>query len=110
MGKSARMSENWMPVIEVVAIDESRAVGDESVMVVQHVVSVPIRSPVVPPPAEAGEDADSDSQAERNPWAIDEGARNANPIRIVCEGGPVDGPRIVLRHINDFRVCRSNLD
>src|ERR1700687_2574113 len=68
MSKSAGMSDEWMSVIGVAAIDESRAARNVPVMVVYDVVSVPIGSPVVPPPAEASEHADSNSQAERNSW------------------------------------------
>jgi hypothetical protein len=97
-----------MSVIEVAAIDESRAVGDVPVMVVYHVVVVPIGSPVMPAPAKASEDANS--QAERYPWPLDEGARNPDPSWIEREGVPVDHPRIIFRHVNDFRVCWFNHD
>jgi hypothetical protein len=70
-------------VTEVRVMHESRTVRDVSVMVVHHIVSVPIGSPVVPAPAEPAGDADPDSQAERDPWAIDIEAGNPDPPGIV---------------------------
>ena len=102
------MSEQWMSVTVVVAIDESPAVGDVPVMVVYQVVVVPIGSPVMPAPAKPSEDANS--HAERNPWPLDEGARNPDPSWIERERVPVDDPRIIFRHINDFRVRWFNHD
>ena len=102
------MSEQWMSVTVVVAIDESPAVGDVPVMVVYQVVVAPIGSPVMPAPAKAGEDANS--QAECNPWPLDECARNPDPPWIERERVPVDDPRIIFRHINDFRVRWFNHD
>src|SRR6266446_8749699 len=93
------MSEQWMSVTVVVAVGESPAVGDVPVMVVYQVVVVPIGSPVMPAPAKPSEDANS--HAERNPWPLDEGARNPDPSWI-RERVPVDDPRIIFRHVNDF--------
>jgi hypothetical protein len=104
------MSEARISVTEVVTIDESRAVGNPPVMVERQVVSVPIGSPVVPAPAIAGEDTNSNPQAERNPWPIQVEARLPVPVRIQREGRPVYDPRIVFRHVNDFRVRRFNPD
>ena len=97
-----------MSVTVVVAIGESPAVGDVPVMVVYQVVVVPIGSPVMPAPAKPSEDANS--HAERNPWPLDEGARNPDPSWIERKGVPVDDPRIIFRHVNDFRVCWFNHD
>src|SRR5207237_8635712 len=102
------MSEQVMSVTVVDASDEGPAVGDVPVMVVYQVVVVPIGSPVMPAPAKAGEDANS--HAERNPWPLDEGARNPDPPWIERERVPVDDPRIIFRHINDFRVRWFNHD
>src|SRR6266436_4029189 len=102
------MSEQWMSVTVVVAVGESPAVGDVPVMVVYQVVVVPIGSPVMPAPAKTSEDANS--QAERNPWPLDEGAWNPDPSWIERERVPVDDPRIIFRQVNDFRVCWFNQD
>src|SRR5260370_22645651 len=102
------MSEQWMSVTVVVAIGESPTVRDVPVMVVYQVVVVPIGSPVMPAPAKPSEDANS--PAERNPWPLDEGARNPDPSWIERETVPVDAPRIIFRHVNDFRVCWFNHD
>jgi hypothetical protein len=99
-----------MSVTEVVVIDESRTVRDVPVMIVHHTVSVPIGSPVMPTPAEAAEYTDSNTQAEHNARAIDIEARNSIPPRVVLEGRPIDIPRIVFRHVNNFRIRRLNRD
>src|ERR1700757_2610584 len=110
MSKSNRARERRMIVAEVVAIDESWAMRVVPLMVVCQVMLAPIRSPVVPPPAKAREDTDADSQAERNPWPIDKDAWDVDPTRIKRERRSVDHPRIVLRHVNDIRVCWFNHD
>src|SRR5579864_6842151 len=110
MSKSTGSRERRMIAAEVVAIDESSAMRVVPLMVVCQVMLAPIRSPVVPPPAKAREDTDSDSQAERNPWPIDEDAWNVDPTRIKRERCSVDHPRIVLRQVNNFRICRLNHD
>src|SRR6266436_3188427 len=99
-----------MSVTEVVVIDESGTVRDVPVMVVRHIVSVPIGSPVMPAPAEAAEYTDSNTQAERNSRAIDIEAGNSIPPRVVPEGRPIDIPRIVFRYVNNFRIRRRNRD
>src|SRR4030088_2962228 len=113
MRKSAGMAEVRMSVpevavSEVVVMHESRRVRDVPVVVVHHVMSVPVGSPMVPTPAKATEDADPDSQAEGNPWAIDIEPGNPVPRRVVWEGVPVDDPRIVFGYVNNFRIGRFN--
>src|SRR5882762_4098801 len=99
-----------MSVTEVVVIDESRTVRDVPVMVVHHIVSVPIGSPVMPAPADAAEYTDSNTQAEHNPRAIDIETGNPIPPGVVLEGRPIDIPRIVFGHVNNFRIRRRNRD
>src|SRR5271155_4843309 len=95
---------------EAVVIAELPAVRGIRVIVVGQAVSVPIRSPAVPTPAEATEKTDTNSQAEIDPRPIEVEARNANPTRIEGKGITVDDPGIVFRHINDLRICRFNYD
>ena len=107
---TAGMIDPRASTTETVAISESPAVGDVRVMVVNQAVSVPIRSPAVPPPAETTEETDTNSQAEPDPRSIEEKARNPNPTRIEREGITVDDPGVVFRHINDLRICWFNHD
>src|SRR5216684_6731271 len=104
------MTEARASATEAVAIAEIPAVGDVRLMVVNQAVAVPIRSPAVPPPAEATEETDTYSQAEPDPRPIEEEARNPNPTRIERERITVDDPGIVFRHINDLRICWFNHD
>src|SRR6267154_4598925 len=104
------MTEARASATEAIAIAEIPAVGDVRLMAVNQAVAVPIRSPAVPPPAEATEETDTYSQAEPDPRPIEEEARNPNPTRIERERITVDDPRIVLRHIHDLRICRFNDD
>src|ERR1700732_889704 len=71
---------------------------------------VPIRTPVVPPPAEVTVEADANPETEPDPRPIVVEAGNSNPIRVVGEGIAVDDPGIVFRHINDLWICRLNFD
>ena len=50
-----------------VVIDENSAAGNVGVVVVRDMAVIPVRSPVVPAPPEAAEEADAKAQAERNP-------------------------------------------
>ena len=93
---------------EAVPVAEVRAVSLIPAMVESHVMRVPIRVPVVPAPTKSGEGSDSDSQTKLNSRPIDEKARSPDPPRVERERGPVDEPRIVFRHINDFGVCGCN--
>src|ERR1700730_11609946 len=103
MRESAGMAEVRMSVAEVVVVHESWRVRDIPVVVVHHVMSVPIGSPVMPSPAKAAEDAAPDPQAEGNPRAIDIESGNPEPRGVVWEGVPVDDPRIVFGYVNNFR-------
>ena len=110
MREAAGMAEPRMAMTEVRVMVESRAVRDVPVMVMHHIVMVPIGSPVVPAPAKATEDANANSQAKGNPWAIDIEAGHSNPCWVVWKGFPVHDPRIVFRYVNNFRICRLNRD
>ena len=110
MGESTGMIESPASVMEAVAVAELPAVGEVRVIAVNQTVSVPISSPVVPPPAEATEETDTNSHAEPDPRPIEVEARNPNPTWIERERITVDEPGIVLRYINYLRVCRFNDD
>src|SRR5882724_3500353 len=105
---TAGMDEPRMSVTEVRVMAEGRTVRDVPVMIVQHIVVVPVGSPVMPAPAETSEDADPNTQAERNPWAIEIEAGNADPRGVVWERISVDDPWIVFGYVNDVRICRFN--
>src|ERR1700686_3110933 len=104
------MIEACVSATEAVPITELPAVGGVRMVAVSQAVSVPIRSPAVPPPAEATEKTDTDSHAEPDPRPIEEEARNTNPTWIEGKGITVDDPWIVFRHIHDLRICRFNHD
>src|SRR5882762_10073709 len=96
--------------IEAGVMAELPAVRNVGVIAVSQVVSVPIRTPVVPPPAEATVEADTYSQAEPDPGPIVVEARNVNPAGVVVEGITVDNPGVVFRYINELRICRLNFN
>ena len=97
-------------VSEVAVAHESRTVREVSVVVVDHVMSVPVSPPVMPPPTKAAKDADSNSQAESNPWPIDIEAGKPQPLGVVWEGIPVHDPRIVFGHVNEVWIRGFNRD
>src|SRR5580704_12272882 len=89
---------------------ELSAVRDIRVIAVSQVVFVPIRTPVVPSPAEAAVEADTNSEPEPDPRPIVVEPWNANPGGVVGERVAVDDPGIVFRNINDLWVGRFNCD
>src|SRR5271154_217789 len=107
---SGVMIEACVSATEGVVITEFPAVRDVRVIAVNQAVSVPIRTPVVPPPAEATVETDANSNAEPDPRPIVVEARNSNPTRVVGERITVDYPGIVFRHINDLWICWLNDD
>src|SRR4030081_168269 len=106
--KSARMAGK--AVTEVRVMVESRTVRDVPLMVMHHVVVVPIGAPMVPAPAVAAEDADSNPQAKRNSRPVDVDAGHSNPPRVVWKRISVDHPGVVFRYIDDLRIGRLNRD
>src|SRR5271155_2179298 len=104
------MIETRVCAAEGVVIAELSAVRDVRVIAVNHAVSMPVRTPAVPPPAEATVETDANSKAEPDPRPIVVEARNSNPTRVVGEGITIDDPGIVFRYINDLWICRLNHD
>src|ERR1700675_2500315 len=104
------MIEDRASAAKGVVIAELPAVGDVRVIAVNQAVSVPIRTPVVPPPAEATVETDTNAQAEPDSRPIVVETRNSDPTRVVGERITVDNPGIVFRHINDLWICRLNRD
>src|SRR5882672_447689 len=109
MNGSTGTIESRASATKAAPIAELPAMGEVRVIAVNQAVSVPIRSPVVPSPAEAAEETDTNSHTEPDPRPVEEEARNPNPTRIKCERITVDFPRIVLRHIHDLRICRNTI-
>lgn len=62
--KSAAMIEVPVPAIEGVVIDENSAVRHEGVVVEGDMAVIPVRSPMVPSPAEPAKKADAKAQAK----------------------------------------------
>src|SRR6266849_10561856 len=110
MWGSTGMIESGASASKAVVIAELSAMGEVRVIAVNQATPVPIRSPVVPPPAEAAEETDTNSNTEPDPRPVEEEARNPNPTWVELERTTVDDPRIVLRHIHDLRICRINDD
>ena len=70
--KSATMIEVRAPAIEGIVIGEDSAVGNVGVVVVSDVVVIPVRSPMVPAPAEPAKKADAKSETKRDSRAAKE--------------------------------------
>jgi hypothetical protein len=64
--KPAGMSEVPTPAIEGVAIDEDSAAGDVGVVVVDDVVVVPVKSPVVPSPTKSAKKERLEAEAKNH--------------------------------------------
>src|SRR6266404_871790 len=70
--KSATMIDVRALAIEGVVIGEDSAVGNISVVVINDIVVMPVRSPMVPTPAKSAKKADSKAEAKRNSGAVKE--------------------------------------
>src|SRR5712671_3319989 len=58
--------------IESVVISENSAVGNVGVVVVSDMAVIPVRSPMVPSPAEPAEETDAKSEAKSDSGAVEE--------------------------------------
>src|ERR1700756_2154136 len=103
---SSKIVESLVPAVSI----ERLTVRNECVVVVDHGSVVPIASPAMPSPTEAGEESNPKAHTERNTRAV-----NIQP-GIWVPAGPnddwlaVDNPWIVCGDVNDFRICRFNED
>src|SRR6266849_320359 len=92
--------------IEGVVIGEDSAVRYVCVVVVNDIVVMPVRSPMVPAPAKPAIKADSKAEAKRNSRAVKEQSWIRIPARPNPDGLSLRKPWIILRHVNDLRVGR----
>src|SRR6266849_3588906 len=102
--KSAAMIDVRAPAIDGVVICEDSAVGYVSVVVINDIVVMPVRSPVVPSPTKPAKITDSKAQAKRNSRT----AKKQSWIRIPARPDPdrlsIHKPWVILRNVDNFRV------
>jgi hypothetical protein len=91
-------------MIEVVTIDKDSAVRFVVVVVEANVVMMPVISPMVPSPTEPAKEANSKTEAKRDSRSFQIQSRIPIPARPHTDGTPIDQPRIILRHVNNFGV------
>src|ERR1700682_4566613 len=87
-----------MRVIEGVVISEDPAVGDVSVVVINDIVVMPVRSPVVPSPTKSAKIADSKAQPKRDSRTLKEQSRIPIPAWPNPDGLSIRKPWIIFRH------------
>src|SRR5437016_1345413 len=80
------------------------------VVVVPHEAVVPVEAPVVKPPAESAEEADAETESERNPGTDSVEAGVPEPARVSDDRRPVNQPWIVGGHVDDIGVRRLDHD
>src|ERR1700676_2554186 len=93
-------------VIEGVVIGEDSAVGYISVVVINDIVVMPVRSPVVPSPTKSAKIANSKAQPKCNSRALKEQSRIPIPAWPNPDGFSIRKPWIIFRHVNNLRVGR----
>ena len=93
-------------VVEVVAINDGSAVRDVGVVIVDYPVAMPVASPVMPAPTISSEEADSKSNPEGNYGTGKKDSGHRIPAWISNDRLAVHEPRIIGRHVHDFRVGR----
>src|SRR5882762_3330645 len=67
---------------------------------------MPVRAPVVPSPTKAAKIADSKAEAKRDSRAVKEQSWIRIPTWPNPDGLSIRKPGIILRHVNNLRVCR----
>jgi hypothetical protein len=93
-------------VVEIVAIDDRSAVRDVGVVVVDHAMTMPVASPVMPAPSESSEEADSEADSKSNPCSGKEDPRHGIPAWVCDDRLAIDEPGIIGRHIDHLRIGR----
>ena len=97
--------------MKTIAVDDRPAVRDVRVVVVDDsAVVVPIVSPVVPTPAEAGKHSNSEAQSKSDSRAVQEKPRVRIPAGEDSEWIAICEPGIVLRYVNHVGSYRLNND
>ena len=104
--KSATMIAVRALAIEGVVIGEDSAVRDVSVVVINDIVVMPVRSPVVPSPTKSAKIADSKAQPKRDSRTLKEQSRIPIPAWPHPDGFSIRKPWIIFRHVNNLRVGR----
>src|SRR6266849_6286108 len=102
--KSATMIDVRAPAIEGVVIGEDSAVGYVSVVVINDIVVMPVRSPMVPSPTKPAEIANSKAQPKRDSRAAKKQSRIRIPTRPDPDRFPIREPRVILRNVNNLSV------
>src|ERR1700721_1884258 len=96
--------------IEVVTVIERSAARKIPVVVIEHVVVMPVESPVAPSPSEAAKPSNSKSQAERKIWPTKPDSRIGIPSWPGDDGISINRPWIVGWNINHIGLSRLNID
>lgn len=94
--------------IEVIAIDEHSTVGDVTVVIEKNAVTMPVITPMSPPPAKAAKEAHSKTEAPCQARTLKVQPRIPIPAWPDRERISVDQPGIVLGYINHLRVGRCD--
>src|SRR6266850_3302296 len=96
--------------VKAVAIDDSSAVGDVGVVVVNHAMAVPVASPVMPAPTKSSEEAHPEADSKSNPSSGQENPRHGIPAWIGDDRVAIHQPGIISRHVDYLRVGRFDDD
>src|ERR1700682_1356607 len=91
-------------LVTATAIDDRQAMGDVSVVVIDHLMAMPVASPVMPGPPKSSEVSDSKSTTEGDCRAGKKDSGHRNPARVGDHRYAVREPRIIGRHIDHIRV------
>ena len=96
--------------VEVVAIDDSSAVRDVGVVVVDHAMAVPVASPVMPAPTKSSEEAHPEANSKSNPRPGQEDPRHGIPAWIGHHRVAIDEPGIIGGHVDHLGIGRLDDD
>lgn len=104
------VSTSGPPVVKIVAIGESSAVGDVGVVVIDNGAMSPIKSPVMPTPAVAREESEPEAHAEGNARSRHIEPGIPKPTRPHDHGRSVNYPGIVRWNIDHLGAGGFNDD
>jgi hypothetical protein len=92
--------------IEIVAIDDRSAVGEIRVVVVDHPMTMPVPSPVIPAPSKSAKEADSKPSTEEKSRAVIKDSGHWVPTRVGEDRISIHEPRIIGRDVDQVGVRR----
>src|ERR1700740_282286 len=92
------------------SVHDRSTMGDERVVIVHDLATMPIASPVIPTPAITSEPSNPEPQSKSDSRAIKVKSGIRVPTRENRQRVPVHVPGIILRNVDFIGRCGFNID